>query len=48
MRLTGVPARSGPAFPRNGASLVLDIVYVLGVLALFVIIGLFAKAVDRL
>jgi len=27
---------------------VLDIVYVLGVLALFVIIGLFAKAVDRL
>ena len=32
---------------RNGASLVLDIVYVLGVIALFVIIGLFATAVDR-
>ncbi|CAL4858836.1 hypothetical protein [Microbacterium sp. MM2322] len=48
MRLTGVPARSGPASLENGASLVLDIVYVLGVLALFVIIGLFAKAVDRL
>ncbi|MFI8634055.1 hypothetical protein ACIGEP_15835 [Microbacterium sp. NPDC077663] len=47
MRHTGARAGSRPAVPRNGASLVLDIVYVLGVIVLFVIIGLFAKAVDR-
>ncbi|MCM3695434.1 hypothetical protein [Microbacterium oleivorans] len=47
MRHTGVRACPRRAVPRNGASLVLDIVYVLGVIVLFVIIGLFAKAVDR-
>lgn len=47
MRHTGVRARPAPAVPRNGASLVLDFVYVLGVIVLFVIIGLLAKAVDR-
>lgn len=34
--------------PPNGVLLVLDIIYVLGVIALFVLVGVVGKAVEKL
>jgi hypothetical protein len=42
------PSRPGAALLPESESLVLDVVYVLGAIALFVIVGLIGKAVEKL
>jgi len=42
------PPRSRPAVPAFPGVLVLDLIYVIAVLAVFVVIGLIAKGVEKL
>jgi len=48
MRPVGRPAFTRMPLPSEMESSVLDLVYVLGVIALFVIVGLLGKAVEKL